>query len=153
MQLTPKDIIIELLAAIGLALTLGVAAWYYGHLPETIPTHFGPNGQPDGFSQKSRIFMLPALGLAIYIAMTLISRAPHKFNYPVTITPENKEMYYRRAAGLVRFLKAFIMLLFAYIVWSTVQIALGHAEGLGWWLAVLVPLITMGSMFYFTTRK
>jgi hypothetical protein len=39
------------------------------------------------------------------ILMNIICLFPHKFNYPVTITPENADFYYRWGISLIRSLE------------------------------------------------
>ncbi len=42
-------------------------------LPETVPTHFGMDGQPNGWSDKSTlIFIIAGLGVGTYILFTII---------------------------------------------------------------------------------
>lgn len=55
--------------ALFIAVSLGLAAWYFGRLPDTIPTHWGPDGQPNQWSSKGPVlFLMPG----IMVAMTLL---------------------------------------------------------------------------------
>lgn len=124
------DYALEALAVISLLMLLGLAMFNYGQLPEQIPTHYNINGSPDGFGSKTTLWVLPIVGLLLYVLMTLINRRPEGFNYLVIITPENAAVQYRMATRVIRFMKAFVMLLFAFLVWRTVSIVNGEAEGL-----------------------
>ena len=113
-----------------LLLLLGLAMLNYGQLPEQIPTHYNINGNPDGFGSKTSLWVLPLVGFVLYVIMTLINRRPENFNYLVKITPENAAVQYTMATRVIRFMKAFVMLLFAFLVWRTISIVNGEAEGL-----------------------
>lgn len=149
LPLQMPDYVMEILAALGLIMLIALAAVYYAELPGTIPTHFGPNGRPDGYGDKNAVWFLPVLGAVLYAFMTYINRRPDWFNYPVKITPENAERQYRLGTRLVRGLKAFIMLLFAYLVWGTIGTATGKWQGLHWWVIPIVFVTTLGNIFYF----
>jgi uncharacterized membrane protein len=42
----------------------------YPHLPETVPTHWGPSGQADGFSSKAfEVLFFPLCSLALYFLL------------------------------------------------------------------------------------
>lgn len=130
----------------GLSLLLLIAlvvlpAYYYGSLPDRIPTHFNNAGEADGFGSKSMIWMLPAIGIAMYIMLTFLQRIPHKFNYLQEITMDNAEKQYRGGLAIMRFLKLWCTLIFLYITYGSIQTALGNAEGLGKYFTAFV-LIT-----------
>lgn len=124
------DYALEALAVISLLMLWGLAMINYGQLPEQIPTHYNINGSPEGSGSKSTLWVLPVVGLLLYVFMTLINRRPEGFNYMVKITPENAAVQYRMATRVIRFMKAFVMLLFAFLVWRTVSIVNGEAKGL-----------------------
>jgi uncharacterized membrane protein len=43
---------------------------FYPHLPGTVPTHWGPSGQADGFSSKTfAVLFTPLLSIAIYFLL------------------------------------------------------------------------------------
>ncbi|PLS82244.1 MAG: hypothetical protein CYG59_04645, partial [Chloroflexi bacterium] len=51
-----------------LALNLGLwalLAWYYPHLPETIPVRFDPIGGTAGTRSRSYTLLFPAVGMAV----------------------------------------------------------------------------------------
>lgn len=150
--LQPLDYALEIVAAMSLVALLGLVMVHYADLPEQIPTHFGADGRPDGFGSKNSLWLLPVLGLFIYAMMTFINQKPHVFNYTVKITPENAPYQYRMGVRLIRFLKATILILFAYLVWGTINIATGGGERLGHWLWLL-PVLSIGSVFYFFLKS
>jgi len=138
------DYALEILAASGFLALIGLPLFHYGQLPEQIPTHFGPDGMPDKFGPKISLWLLPVIGLFIYGLMTFLNRRPDWFNYPVKITAENAARQYGLAVRMIRLLKALVMLLFAYLVWGTINVANGGSDGLNNWV-LAIPLATVGT--------
>lgn len=108
--------------------------FHYGDLPQDVPTHFATDGTADRFSSKENIFLLPAIVTILYGLMTIINSQPHLYRYLVTITPLNYKRNYRRAMRNVRILKFMLVILFCFIFYQAIQVALGNSDGLGRWL-------------------
>jgi uncharacterized membrane protein len=142
------DYLLEILAALGLLALLGLSTYYYGQLPEQVPSHFGPDGLPDKYGSKNSLWLLPILGSVIFVLMTYVNRRPDWFNYPVKITDENARSQYTMASRLIRVLKASVTILFAYLVWGIVSVSNGVQEGLGMWFLVFPVGIPVLSIFY-----
>ncbi|WP_171016921.1 SdpI family protein [Pseudalkalibacillus caeni] len=70
-----------LLIIIGLSVVPGIIL--YGQLPDQIPTHWGMNGKPDGYSSKEfGVFFFPILNLGLFFLMLFLpSIDPRKGNY------------------------------------------------------------------------
>ena len=148
---TQQDKIIEGLALVFLAALFVLPLLYYNQLPERMPIHFNAAGEPDGYSDKNSIWLLPAVGLFTFLLFTFVNKMkPSNFNYPTKITPENAESKYRNTLLMLRWMKLAIMILFVYLVWMSIQVGLGEAEGLHPWFiwvffaGVLVPVVYFG---------
>ncbi|HLP95431.1 MAG TPA: DUF1648 domain-containing protein [Saprospiraceae bacterium] len=150
--LQPIDYAMEAMGLLSLILMIGLAAYHYPDLPANIPTHFGPDGQPDKTGDKTNFWILPVLGTVLFGFMTLISRFPHQFNYMVNITPENAERQYTMAIRMIRFMKLLVVTVFSYIVWHTIQIAGGETAGLGTGLLIL-PILILGLTVYYIFKS
>jgi hypothetical protein len=137
---------LEISGALGLLFMFWVVVKNWSDLPEVIPSHFGASGKPDGWSGKSGLWILPAIGVLIYIGLTVLSKYPHIYNYAWPITPENARTQYRLSRQMIVVLKTEIVLIFAYIVWQTVQTALGKAGGLGGAFMPVFLLLIFGSI-------
>lgn len=119
-------------AAVGLmAANVGWLARHYAELPDKIPTHFGWSGTPDQWGSKAILWLLPGIALFVYLLLTVVSRFPQAFNFPVPVTPENRERLVHLAQEMMRWMKVELIALFTWIEWRSVQVALGQAEGLG----------------------
>ncbi|MEI7981017.1 MAG: DUF1648 domain-containing protein [Bacteroidota bacterium] len=142
-EVTPIDWLLEALALIGLLAFLGVMAFYFSKLPETIPSHFDSAGNPDGFESKSSIWVLTGVSLFIYILMSFINLIPQRFNFPVKITPQNALRQYTLAMRMIRSLKVVLIWMFFYINLTTIRVSMHTASGLGVWF---LP-VSMGMVF------
>jgi hypothetical protein len=92
----------------------------------------------------------------LYLMLTVANRYPHKFNYLWPITAQNAREQYRLARLLLVWLKAEVIILFTFLEWATIRVALGQAEGLG---VIFLPVVlvvmfgTVGIYFYFAYIK
>lgn len=119
-------------AALGLIVAnVGWLATQYAALPDKIPTHFGLSGAPDQWGSKATLWFLLGIALFIYLLLTVISRFPQAFNFPVPVTPENRDRLASLAQEMMRWMKVELIVLFTWIEWQSVQVALGRASGLG----------------------
>lgn len=140
---------LEFLGAVGLLLMFAMIAQYWPSLPERIPSHFGVSGQPDAWSGKGTLLILPLLSAALYVGLTVLSRYPHVYNYMWPITPQNAATQYCLARQLIIVLKTEIVWIFAYVNWQTIQTALGRAQGLGQAFLPIFFLIIFGSLGFY----
>ena len=148
----PIDKIIEWLGVLGLLLLIGLPLYYFDQLPETIPRHFGADGKPDAFSGKEIIWTLPVIGFAMYAGLFWLNRYPHIFNYPQKVSQQNARRLYTVGKRMIRTLNTLITGLFAYITYSTIQVALGNQSGLGSWFLPVFLILTLGTTAYFLFR-
>ncbi|MEL7566816.1 MAG: DUF1648 domain-containing protein [Dehalobacterium sp.] len=135
----------------GLSLIAGFLLRFWPVLPETIPTHFGFSGQPDAWGSKTTLLILPLTGLVLYVILTGVGFFPHTYNYLWAITEKNARTQYKLAQALIGCLKTEIVWLFSYMVWKTMMISLGKAEGMGKiFVIVFLGIIfgTLGLYFY-----
>ena len=127
---TRLEIMLEFAAAAGLLLGFYLLLTKYASLPDTIPVHFNFKGDPDSWGSKATIWIIGAASLILYSSMTLITRAPHIFNYPFSITAENAERQYRIARTFLTLLKTEIVWFFSVLISDTIRIGMGEAKQL-----------------------
>jgi len=82
----------------------------------------------------------------LYIAMFILSRYPHLYNYPWEITEDNAEIQYRMASAFMNGLATGIAWIFLYMTWQTIQTALGNANGLGGGFLFVALFLTLGPL-------
>ena len=128
------------------ALAIGILAfWVYylmtqwSSLPDEVPTNFSFRGQPEAFGSRSSLWVLPSVGILVYVGLTLSSRLK-RFNYfSIEVTPESSPALYASMRRLINLTKVLIIASFGYIEWKMVQTARGNAEGLAPWFIPLLP--------------
>jgi uncharacterized membrane protein len=98
-------------------------------LPERIPTHFDAAGNPNGWGAASTLLFLPAVAVGIYLLITVVSRFPASFNYPVKVTEESRARLEALTLQMLAWLKLELACLFAWIQWFIIQsVRQGHGH-------------------------
>ena len=106
----------------------------YASMPDTIPTHFGVNGEPDQWGPKGTFIALIILAALVSAGMVIASYFPGSVNVPRVIPVEKAQEYYRRVEQLLIAVAAVTVMLYATIVFSTVYD-----------VNMLLPLIGVGA--------
>jgi uncharacterized membrane protein len=151
-SLTILDYSLEVISLLGLVAILVLPIIFYSQLPETIPVHFNATGNPDSFGSKATLWILPALAAVIYVFITIGSRYPDKFNYPVALTPENTQRQYKNSILMLRFVKAIVTVLFFYVVVMSVLTGLNRATGIGIYFLPVFIVTLLGTIGFFLYR-
>ena len=151
-QFDYTDVFIETINKLCVLILILIPIYYYSDLPEQIPTNFNTVGEADGYSGKASVFVLPTIGLFLYIGMNWLNKFPHIFNYSVNITKENAKTQYTSATKLIRFLNLGIVLTFTYICYNSIQISLGKQEGLSQWFLPFFILFFVVLPLYFAIK-
>src|SRR4051812_925278 len=125
-----SDVALESAAFLGLLFLIGISIYYYPRLPASIATHFNFKGEPDGWGSKSTLLLMPAVGVVLYAGLTVLSRFPHLFNYPVPITESNARRQYTMARQLLSAVKVSLVITFSYVMWAMIQTVTGNQNGL-----------------------
>ncbi len=139
---TTSEKILEFIGILALCTSFFLLARYWSVLPEKIPTHFNFAGKPDGWGGKESLFILPVLGTFMYIIMKLLSKYPQIYNYPVEITEANAAFQYLLGRKVINWLRTLVVILFGYLEWNSINVALGNSAGLGSWFIFAVLTLT-----------
>lgn len=142
------DIVLEITSISVLVFVFGYILFQFNSLPEEIPSHFDSTGTPDDYQSKNSIWILPIIGLVIYLFITFLSQYPHTFNYMVKITEENAETQYRKAVRMINIIKTITIVAFGYISLISIQIAKGFQSGLGFWFVPVLIASLLGVVFF-----
>ena len=152
LKLSVLDYMLEILGMVGLLGLIVLPFIFYRELPDRIPKHFNAMGIPDSYGAKGSIWVLPIIGFVIFSGFTLLNKFPHIFSYPVTVTDENAERIYTIGTKALRLLKVFLMALFLYLNYKTIEIGLQQTEKLSSVLFLILPLAVL-VMSVFTIFK
>ncbi len=139
----PIDIVLEITGIVALIAMIVLPAIYWSELPDLVPRHFNAQGQPDAWSKKEFLWVLPLVSLVLFTGLYYVTTIPHKLNYPQEISEENAFARYKSMSRTMRILNTIIAVAFAYIFYSTLQIALGVATGLGVWFIPIFLIATL----------
>lgn len=122
-------------------LSLGISIYFWPELPSTIPTHFGFNGQPDSWADKSIFyaFMIPFLQLVLFLGFIFLYSKPQYSDMPTTLLlmamPEDKKEH---AFDLIRTMLVIVTLwmgaLFTYLNYGINASAMGNNSALNPWI-------------------
>jgi uncharacterized membrane protein len=151
-ELKTLDWIIEVITVfvlIGLAIYLLME---YRSLPGKIATHYGFSGNADTNGSKSTLWVLIGLTIVLYGLLTVVSRFPQKFNYPIEITEKNAPRQYSLAIQMMRLLKLATVLIFTYLTYITISLAQGNASGLGSWFLPITLISIFGIIIFYTVK-
>lgn len=150
--LQPLDIIIDMTSVTLLILMVVYIVMSYGELPDIIPSHFNAKGEVDGHSDKSQLWLLPSVGIALFIGLFILNKYPHYHNYMVNITEDNALKNYRFSTRIVRFTNLFMSLIFVMISYTMIESAKGESFKLGsWFLPFIIGfsiLLPIGILIY-----
>ncbi len=135
------------------ALCWALVLVHYAQLPETIPTHFNGLGVADNYSEKSTIFFLPVILTVLYTLLTVLAQHPKTFNYPVAITPENKELQYRNARYLLASIQLSLAVIFTLITYYSMRAAILQLKEIPVWLLPLSLGLIFVPLFGFLLRS
>jgi uncharacterized membrane protein len=121
----------ETLALLGLVFSIAVVLYFWNQMPRQVPIHFTASGTPDAYGDKSELIIEPVIAAFLYFMLTVFSFFPQLFNYPVPVTDEKRPRLEAIAAAMLGWIKAEITWTFAYVIWGSMQVAAGRANGLG----------------------
>ncbi|MDE5419597.1 DUF1648 domain-containing protein [Labilibaculum sp. DW002] len=155
-KLTTTDYLFEIIGVVGIACLIFLPIYFYADLPNIIPKHFNTLGQVDSYGKRGVIWLLPTIGLVLYVGMTILNKYPFAFNYPTKVTYDNAERLYTLGTRTVRLLKVVVTLSFLFLNFKTIEIALNRADGIGkfYLLIFLIVLGTLiGTMIYKMTKN
>ncbi|PIC67508.1 hypothetical protein CSV78_06250 [Sporosarcina sp. P16a] len=133
-------LVIALFAA---ALVYLVLQW--NQLPDRIPAHFGANGEVDRYGSRMELLLLPVIGIVMWVGMWKLEKYPHTYNY-LNLRPDNVEIQYRYGVLFMNVMKNISTLLFVFLIWQSVDIALARIGSLNMPLLITILALLFGSM-------
>lgn len=127
-------------------------ALYYSSLPDQVPMHFNYKGEVDRYGSKDSVWGLAIIGALTAFGLYKLSQHPHIFNYPVKITKDNAEKFYKDSVKMLSYVNLLIAILFATICYQVVNIALNNDNQFGQWSEYLIyfilGLLTIGPLVW-----
>ncbi|HEU5022188.1 MAG TPA: DUF1648 domain-containing protein [Bryobacteraceae bacterium] len=148
--MTPKrsgvDWLLEGIAVAAVAAAAAEIAMRWNGLPAKIPTHFGIDGQPNGWGGPSGLLLLLGSTIVMFVLLTLAEKYQRLVNIPVKVDREAPEVK-RLIRSLAIVIKAVLSAGFFWITHVTIGIAMGNRTAMGrvflplFLAAVFVPVV------------
>jgi uncharacterized membrane protein len=142
----PIELVFIVLALAGVAAGIVALVTTWSQLPASVPMHFGFDGRPNAFGDKTTLVLLPVINLLLVSLLLWIGGRPHLFNYPWKITDENAPRQYRASRVMMRLMAFEVAWLFAYLIFETVRTALGTSQGLSAVFLIVGLLTILGTL-------
>lgn len=131
-----------------------VAIYFYGSLPDTIPTHMDINGNIDGYGNKATVFIIPMILFPTAITLWWLKRYPKLFNYPVKITAENEDIQYSMARTFVSVINLLTALLLLFIEVIIINFAVNNTSVNSLWIILgFSAIIVLSIPVYYLKAK
>lgn len=114
-----------------------------GNIPERIPVHFGITGKPDRWGSRWTLVFYVVLAVGLYVGMSIGGGTLDLIAGQIHTSPKERFLFC--------YVKVFMVLLFFYVYWITIQVARGKATRfnlmipLGIAAATAVPAILLAS--------
>ena len=143
---SPQEKTLEAVAIGGIFLSSAMLILFWPTLPSLVPSHFDISGAVDAWSDKKVILIFPIVSIILYAGLTVLSRYPHIFNYAWPITEQNAQRQYQLARSLLVWLKVEVIVLFTWLEWLTIRVALGQANGLSSLFLPIILVIIFGTI-------
>ncbi|MBP2078418.1 putative membrane protein [Oceanobacillus polygoni] len=93
-------------------------------LPDQVPAHYNAIGEVTRWGAKWELLILPSIGVFILVLMQLFEKYPEMHNYPQRLNATNAEQFYQNSRKMINQIKNICLILFAYILYASVSIAL-----------------------------
>ncbi len=139
-ELTKSDRILEILAYCLLTFYWVMVIFAFGKLPAEIPVHYNGAGEVDAFGPKNSIFMLPVVATLQFLFLTVLAKNPETLKFSNKV---NIEQQIVNTTKTFRYLKVGILIVFVFIDYRTIEIAINDKDGgLGiWFLPIFLVFI------------
>lgn len=149
-----NPIYLEVLAWLLLIGLIVFPVFFYHQLPEEIPSHYNAKGEPDAFSDKGSIWILPIIGTAVFLFLHVLSNAKlFRINVGKKLSPEEEAHQVLQGKKMLSAFKVIIPLAFWYINFKTIKTALGESDGLGIGFLIIFLISVFGVIFFYSYQK
>lgn len=148
---TRLDWLLEALSLALLSAMLINLIVHWSELPDRVPHHYSLEGDPNIWGGKGYLLVTPFVAAGLYVLMTATSRYGGCINLPIAIDRKSPEIQ-QILLTMTQFMKAALVLAFAYISWAGINTAMGRAQGLGGAFLPILLAGLFGPLIYFTIR-
>lgn len=147
--LSRLEIVLEVIAALGLIYGIAMFVLYYPELPETA---IGTEGPGDIWYPKNLLLTLLAFNVGIYLLFTVLPRIPRLFRYPARITRENAERMYVMTRKLTLWVKVASVGAWTYAIYFVIRSVPAGTEQVNWLVVSAFIGILLVAVIYYLPR-
>jgi magnesium-transporting ATPase (P-type) len=142
------DWILEAAALIALIVILTLVAWHWGDIPVRPRLRFGPLRGLRPWSPHLALEIIAGLGTATYVLLTVGGQFQRLISFS-DLMDRNAPQMRQLVLSMTIVLKAIIMVLFAYLAWTLIQVSTGHSRGIRpAYLALFVAVVPAPLILY-----
>lgn len=116
------------------------------------PIHYNILGKVDDWGSKGFLWFLPLIAVVIYVGLSILGRYSWKLNYLHKVTASNKDSTYKLGSSLLRYLKLFILFIFAYINNTSYLIAIEKESKLNGVVMIILLSGFWGALLFFIIK-
>lgn len=140
---------------------LGIISWVvamivvisqFSQLPEEVPSHYNFKGEVDSWADKSFIFFLPSIGIALWLFMLLFEKRPKFINMPnfKADASEEQRVNMSRMANVV---KNELLIFMSWMTVQSVYISINGATSTGMWDIAVFIIVLFGTITYYSLKN
>lgn len=144
--------VLDIIGISALLLSIAYVVLNWSSIPEVVPHHFNAAGEPDRWGDKWTVFLLPSIGVLMWIGLSFLERIPDSYNYVVKITEGNAERQYYYAVTMIRLLKNEIAIFFALLSQKIVEMS-STQETLEFWIVPVFLVILFGTIIIYLVKS
>ncbi len=94
----------------------------YSTIKDQVPIAFDFDEKPILRKSKKFLFSFPALHTTSYILLTVMSRFPEKYKYPIEITENNRQQAFLYVRYLLLYIKIITSFLFIFLTFGMISV-------------------------------
>lgn len=148
-----KSLILEIATIALVLLGFYFVGSNYAELPDKVAVHWDFYGEADRWDSPTQLFLLPAIGLFLFVLLTILGFFPSKFKYPVAVSDSNRDALYKMGLRTLQITKLLTVAIICYITYGTVQSALGDGGMPNMIPVVIFVLLIVGLAVWATVRQ
>jgi hypothetical protein len=138
---TPFDKTMEIISWVFFLLMWGIIIANFFSLPDSVPTHFNVEGKADGYGERYKVLLFPAVITAGFILLREVAKRPWHFNYIVAPTPQNYQELYRLNIRSLRIIRLVVAVMGTYVAYAIIRGAKEGGYDLSFWA---LPIFLVG---------
>ncbi|MBQ9991886.1 MAG: DUF1648 domain-containing protein [Firmicutes bacterium] len=136
LPLSKAELFLHFLGIAAIVFMAVIFCTVYIDMPDRVPTHWGFDGEIDGYGSKSTYIWITVIGIVMYAGIAVLAFFPHVFNYTCEVTEKNAARLYRTGRLWMNIINVEMIWMFAAMFACGVIGAARQTEG-----TLMLPVI------------